>query len=55
MQTALDAAGACRVYYGDEEDDEEEDKGPVPKHVYRHGTKRARYFGDRALEICTDF
>ncbi len=45
---ALKDVGACAVYYGDEEDDQ--DMGPV--FTYRQ-TKRARYFAEREISVAT--
>jgi ribonuclease H2 subunit A len=48
--TALENVGACRVYYGDEEEEDDQDRGPV--FVFRQ-TKRARYFAEREMSAST--
>lgn len=55
--TALAASGACQVFFGDEEEDEDEVKAKAArehKFVYRQN-KRARYFSDRELDQANDF
>ncbi len=55
-QTALDARGACQVFYGDEEDEEDAKAAIARAHkfVYQQN-KRARYFSDRELDVANDF
>ncbi len=46
--TALTAVGACAVFYGDEEEDQ--DQGPVFAYSQH---KRARYFVERSISVAT--
>lgn len=54
VDNALEANDACKVFFGDEEEEAKEDV-VVPTHKYAPKKKRARYFTEREMDVANDF